>query len=82
MPKGLIRCSSCGTEMVREYDDGKKKLRASILIWENDKCFGKCRKCGNDVALQLSLVIPAVTKIKKRPVHVVFSVDRSLKNRV
>ena len=62
--KGLIKCAACGTEMVREYEGDKIKLRASILVWEKNKCIGKCRKCGADVPLQLSLTMPKKNSIK------------------
>lgn len=71
MTKGLVTCGTCGSEMIREYPDGKKKLRTSILVWEGDRCIGKCRKCGADVVLPVQLSMPAAAP-KKKLVHIVF----------
>ena len=76
MTQGLIKCGSCGTEMIREYPDSKKKLRASIIIFQGGKCVGKCRKCGTDVVLPITFNLDESSKRKKRPIHIVFPVDR------
>jgi hypothetical protein len=72
MPKGLIVCPSCGAEMVREYSDGRVKLRAKILIWDAGKCAGKCGRCGVDVPIPLSLPTWPVPVRKKNMAHIVF----------
>ena len=76
MTKGLVTCHVCGTEMIRQYDGGKTKLRASILVWENGRCIGKCRKCGADVPLQLSLVAGNPLP-KKRTIHIVMGDEKN-----
>lgn len=73
MTQGLVRCGTCGMEMVRRYEDGKVKLRAAILVWDDEGCIGKCRKCGNDVRLQLPIPFGVPPRVKKRPIHVVIS---------
>ena len=76
MPKGLVVCPSCGAEMIREYPDGKIKLRAKILVWDAGKCTGKCGRCGMDVPIRLSLNGISSSAGKKRPALIIFPVDR------
>ena len=69
MTRSLVRCGKCGAEMVSQYEDGKRKLRANIVVWSGQGCTGKCRRCGNDVPLDLELSTPPPKR--KKIVHFV-----------
>ncbi len=52
-----FHCSHCGNEMIKEYPNGKLKLRTNIIVWENstEEAICKCNVCHGDVNVPISI---------------------------
>ncbi len=49
-------CNHCGNELIKEYPNGKIKLRTNIIVWEEGKgAVCKCNVCHADVDVPISL---------------------------
>ena len=51
----MFYCPKCGNELIKDYPDGKRKLRTNIIVWEKDKAICKCNVCHGDVEIPISL---------------------------
>lgn len=51
-------CKHCGNEMIKEYPNGKIKLRTNIIVFEKndtEEAVCKCNVCHGDVNVPISL---------------------------
>ncbi len=51
----MLNCPSCGNEIIKNYPNGKVKLRTNIVIWEDNRAICKCTKCHTDVKVPVKL---------------------------
>ena len=56
MPSPNTRCPSCNTRLFYlSTGDGHVRLRASILVFKSESAVAVCRKCKEEVAVELEL---------------------------
>jgi hypothetical protein len=52
----LYYCPNCGNTLIKEYPNGKQKLRTNIIVFEEGKeAVCKCNVCHADVDVPISL---------------------------
>lgn len=63
-----MRCPHCGNLVVQTALDGRKKIRTPIVIFDSDGKNGivKCRECGGEVPLPLTLDLSVASPLGQR----------------
>ena len=67
-PTDTNRCPGCGKKVVQEGEDGKLKIRTSMVLFAKGSLVGEvvCSKCGTAIPVDLRMG-PALVKSLKRP---------------
>lgn len=51
-----IRCPICGNRIIQKTDNGRLRIRTKIISFNNNgKAEIVCRKCGNDIEIDLQM---------------------------
>ena len=62
-------CPKCGECILKTCQDGKRKLYAKVVVWDENACKGACTKCGTMV--DIPLVIEDKAKKRRKISHIV-----------
>ena len=67
--RALARCRKCGCKLIKEYTNGKRKLRTNIVVWDDrGRCTVKCPECKTDNHVPVEL---NVATEQKKQAHVI-----------
>ena len=72
MAKTALKCTKCKHDLIKSYDNGVKKLRTNIVVFDGDECVAKCLNCKSDQVIPLTLN-PINRKKRKGAIPVLIS---------